>query len=67
MNYSILKIKQISEAVVIAVVVVVVVVDVVALVPIAGVFFVLVMWGNQLPVSAIRWQHWSPICFATFV
>jgi hypothetical protein len=23
--------------------------------------------GNQLPVSAARWQHWSPICFATFI
>ncbi len=23
--------------------------------------------GNQLPVSAIRWQHCSQICFATFI
>ncbi len=23
--------------------------------------------GNQLPVSAVRWQHWSELCFATFI
>jgi hypothetical protein len=23
--------------------------------------------GQQLPVSAARWQHWSQICFATFI
>jgi hypothetical protein len=23
--------------------------------------------GNQLPVSATRWQHWYYICFATFI
>jgi len=26
------------------------------------------MRGNQLPVSAARWQHWwSQLCFATFI
>ncbi len=25
------------------------------------------MRGNQLPTSAIRWQHGSQICFATFI
>jgi len=25
------------------------------------------MRGKQLLVSAVRWQHWSQICFATFI
>ncbi len=25
------------------------------------------MRGNQVPVSAGRWQHWSQQCFATFI
>jgi hypothetical protein len=25
------------------------------------------MRGNQLPVSATRWQHWFQICFAIFL
>ncbi len=25
------------------------------------------MRGNQLPVSAARWQRWSQLCFATFI
>jgi len=25
------------------------------------------MSENQLTVSAARWQHWSQICFATFI
>jgi hypothetical protein len=25
------------------------------------------MRGNQLPVSAAWWQHWSQICFAPFI
>jgi hypothetical protein len=25
------------------------------------------MRGNQLPVSATKWQHGSQICFATFI
>jgi hypothetical protein len=26
-----------------------------------------IMSGYQLPVSATRWQHWSQICFETFI
>ncbi len=29
--------------------------------------FTIIMRGNQLPVSASRWQHVSQICLATFV
>ena len=25
------------------------------------------MRGYQLPVIVARWQHWSQICFATFI
>jgi hypothetical protein len=30
-------------------------------------FAVSLMRENQVLVSAARWQHWSPICFATLI